>query len=147
MTGARRLRLELQFAPGQTSRVRRKISVLCLLVAWLFANGVTWNVVQVVAWAKMFRNYSESMPAAQALKLTLSGEAPCNLCRMAEAAKNTADQQLPHNAIGSGSEKFLLACNVPAPVIFVSPDLAWPGVADASGRVRTDAVPLPPPRV
>ncbi len=127
--------------------MRRKISILCLLVAWLFANGVTWNVVQVVAWARMYRDNARTMPATQALQVTFSGEAPCDLCRMADAAKNTADQQLPHDAIGSGSEKFLLACTVPAPVIFLSPDSAWPSVADASGRTRTDAVPLPPPRV
>ena len=127
--------------------MRRKISVICLLVAWLCANGVTWNVVQAVAWARMYRDNARLMPATEALKLTFSGEAPCALCRLAETAKNTADQQLPPDAIGSGSEKFLLACTVPAPVIFVSPDSAWPGVADDVGRVRTDAVPLPPPRV
>ncbi|MES1168532.1 MAG: hypothetical protein ABUL61_05125 [Oleiharenicola lentus] len=127
--------------------MRRKISVICLLVAWLFANGVTWNVVQVVAWARMYRDNARIMPATQALQLTFSGEAPCDLCRLADSAKKTADQQLPHDAIGSGSEKFLLACTVPAPVILLSPDSAWPGVADDTGLTRTDAVPLLPPRV
>lgn len=126
--------------------MRRKISVLCLLVAWLFANGVTWNVVQVVAWARMYRDYAQIMPAAQALKLTLSGEAPCDLCRLADSAKDQADQQLPHDVLGS-SEKFLLACAEPAPVILPSPDSAWPGVADDFGHTRTDPVPLLPPRV
>ena len=124
----------------------RKFPVLCLLVAWLFANGVTWNVVQVVAWAKMFHDYSETMPAAQALQLTLSGEAPCDLCRLADSAKDTADRQLPHDVLGGGADKFVLACAVPAPVVLIPPDSAWPGVVNAAGLRRTEPVPVPPPR-
>lgn len=127
--------------------MRRKLSVLCLLVAWLCANGVTWNVVQVVAWVKMYHDYAQLMPAAQALQLTLSGEAPCDLCHFAATAKDTADQQLPHDVLGGGADKFVLACQVPAPVILLPADSSWPGVADDFGRLRTDAVPVPPPRV
>ena len=34
--------------------VRRTLSIACLCLAWLCANGALWNVVQLVGWAKMF---------------------------------------------------------------------------------------------
>ena len=87
--------------------MRRKISLLCLLVAWLCANGVVWNVVQVIGWPKMLHDYSQVMPVTEAIKLTFSGEAPCDFCRVAETGKDQADQQLPsptsvvHNVVRS----------------------------------------------
>lgn len=126
--------------------VRRKLSIGCLLLAWLCANGAVWNVVQVVAWAKMFRDYSQVMPAAQALELTFDGSAPCDLCEIAEVGQNaTRDPRVP--ALGGGPEKILLISEcVPAPVL-VAPAFSWPGVADATGLTRTESVPVPPPRV
>ena len=39
----------------------------------------------------------------------------------------------------------LLAENVPA-VVLVAPDFMWPGIVDDAGLIRTDSVPVPPPR-
>lgn len=127
--------------------VRRKLSIACLLCAWVCANGVVWNVVQVVAWTKMVHDYSQVMPLAQALKVTFSGEAPCDLCHISQSAEETARQQLPHDVLGAGQEKFVLACALPVPLILLSPDSAWPGVDHDAGLTRTEAVPVPPPRV
>jgi hypothetical protein len=126
--------------------VPRKLSILCLLFAWLCANGAIWNVVQVVGWAKMFHDYAQVMPAAEAMQLTFSGEAPCDMCNLAQAGQDaTRDQQLPA-ALGGTTEKILLIAEcVPAPVL-VAPDTSWPGVADAAGLTRTRSVPVPPPR-
>ena len=127
--------------------MRRKFSIACLLLAWLCANGAVWNGVQVVAWAKMIRDYSQIMPAARAVELTFSGEAPCKLCHLAQSGQAASRDNQPPAALGGGDEKILLLAEcVPAPVL-VAPDFSWPGVADTAGLTRTESVPVPPPRV
>ncbi len=128
--------------------VRRKLSLTCLLIAWLCANGAVWNVVQVVAWAKMFRDYSQMMPAEQALKITFDGSAPCDLCHISEKARDAARDQLPRDAaLGGAMEKILLLSESVPAVVLAAPDSLWPGIADDAGLTRTEAVPVPPPRV
>jgi len=125
--------------------MRRQISTFALLFAWLCANGAVWNVVQVVAWAKMFHDYSDVMPAAQALRLTFEGEA-CNLCHIAQSAQDTARDQLPQDAALGGSDRLVLAFQATPPVVVIAPDFAWPGLVNEAGLTRTDTVPVPPPR-
>lgn len=128
-------------------RVRRTLSTTALLLAWLCANGAVWNVVQVVAWAKMFQEYSQVMPVADALELTFDGSAPCDLCTIAQSNQDAAQQQLPTDAsLGGGQEKIVLIADfAPAPVL-VAPDYVWPGLVHEAGLTRTTAVPVPPPR-
>jgi len=127
--------------------VRRKFSIACLLLAWLCANGAVWNVVQVVGWAKMVRDFTQVMPAGQALQLTFSGDAPCKLCHLAQAGQEATRDSAPPAALGGGDEKILLIAEcAPAPVL-VAPDFSWPGAVDAAGLTRTESVPVPPPRV
>lgn len=135
-------------APGISlaPAVRRKFSIACLLTAWVCANGLVWNVVQVVAWARMFQQFSQVMPAAQALRVTFSGEAPCALCKLSQTAHDTERKQLPPEAALGASDKLLLACDASAPIILLRPDAAWPGAGPATGLTRPEAVPVPPPR-
>jgi hypothetical protein len=128
--------------------MRRKISIGCLLVAWFFANGALWNVVQVVAWVKMFHEYSETMPGGEALQRTFDGIKPCKLCCMANAAKDAAQKQHPRDeALGNGSEKLLLVSECALVVVARAPNFVWPDATDNAGLIRVDAVPVPPPRV
>ena len=127
--------------------MRRKLSLTCLLLAWICANGAIWNGVQVVAWAKMIRDYSQNMPAARAVELTFSGEAPCKLCHLAQSGQDaTRDAQSPA-ALGGGDEKILLMADCVPALVLVAPDFSWPGVADTTGLTRIESVPVPPPRV
>jgi hypothetical protein len=127
--------------------VRRRFSICCLLLAWLCANGAVWNVVQVVAWAKMYHDYSRVMPSSRALQITFDGSAPCALCHLTQSAADAARRQLPRDsALGDAMEKIFLASESVPVVVLAAPDPAWPGVADAAGRTRTDAVPVTPPR-
>ena len=127
--------------------MRRKLSLTCLLLAWICANGAIWNGVQVVAWAKMIRDFSQTMPAARAVELTFSGEAPCKLCHLAQSGQDaTRDAQSPA-ALGAGEEKILLIAECEPTPVLVAQDFSWPGVADTAGRTRTELVPVPPPRV
>lgn len=108
---------------------------------------MVWNVVQVVAWARMFQQFSQVMPAARALQATFDGSAPCPLCKLSQTAQDNARKQLPAEAALGASDKLLLVCDTSAPVILVRPDSAWPGVVHDTGLTRTEAVPVPPPRV
>ncbi len=126
--------------------MRRKFSLACLLCAWFCANGVVWNVVQVVGWTKMLHDNAQTMSFRRAVEVTFSGEAPCNFCHISRTAEDAAQRQLPHDALGAANEKilFLSEC-APAPLV-LAPEISWPGVADAAGLTRTEAVPVPPPR-
>ncbi len=127
--------------------MRRTLSFTALLLAWLCANGAVWNVVQVVAWAKMFHDYAQVMPAGEAIALTFDGSAPCDMCTLAQSNQDAARQQLPTEAaLGGGQEKIVLIADfAPAPVL-VAPGFAWPGLVNEAGLTRTAAVPVPPPR-
>ena len=128
--------------------MRRHLSIGCLLFAWLCANGALWNVVQIVAWAKMFHDYSATMPTAEALELTFDASKPCKLCCIAKSAEETARKQLPREAVlGGGVEKLLLIAECAPAVVVPVPDFIWPGVTDDTGLIRKEAVPVPPPRV
>ena len=128
--------------------MRRAFPTACLLFAWLCANGALWNVVQVVAWAKMFHDYSATMPTAEALELTFDASKPCKLCCIAKSAEETARKQLPREAVlGGGVEKLLLIAECTPAVVVPVPDFNWPGVTDDTGLIRKEAVPVPPPRV
>jgi hypothetical protein len=127
--------------------MRRKLSIACLFCAWVCANGVVWNAVQVVGWAKMFHDYSQVMPWTQALKVTLDGSAPCEVCTFTEAARANERQQLPREAaLGAAHEKILFVADTAPVSLLPVPAAAWPGVADAAGLIRVEAVPVPPPR-
>ncbi len=128
-------------------RVRRRLSTLCLLAGWLCANGVVWNVVQVVGWVKMLHDYSQVMPAGEAWRMTFDGSAPCRFCRLSQQAEDTAKRELPADAaLGGGTEKLLLIADLAAEVLVPAPAVRWPGPADEAGRFRADDVPVPPPR-
>lgn len=125
--------------------VRRRLPFVLLLLAWLAANGAAWNVVQVVAWAKMFRDYSQVMPVGQALRLTFDGSAPCGLCSLAQAGAE-ATRQAGAKAVMGDSDRLVLAFHPAAPVVLAAPEPGWPGLVPAAGLVRTERVPVPPPR-
>jgi hypothetical protein len=141
----RQSRLEPRPATGKSPAVRRTFSITCLLLAWFCATGAVWNIVQAIGWAGMIRDYSQVMPMSEAIEVTFGGTAPCHLCHLAEEGQ-TRDTPAPA-APGSGMEKILLIAEcVPAPVL-VAPDYSWPAATDATGTMRAESVPVPPPRV
>ncbi len=127
--------------------MRRTVSTTCLLLAWLCANGAVWNVVQAVAWAKMFHEYSQVMPVTDAISLTFDGSAPCNLCSIAQEAQDTARSTLPGDAaLGGGADRILFVADC-TPIAVMAPiATAWPIPTSAAAPSRTSQVPVPPPR-
>lgn len=127
--------------------MRRPLSLVCLLLAWLCAQGAVWNVVQVVAWARMLHEYSQVMPVAQAIQVTFDGSAPCDLCVMTRTAQDTDRDQSPGETLPAAENKLLLSCMTADPFVLTAPDFSWPGLVPEVGLVRTEAVPVRPPRV
>jgi len=128
--------------------VRRYFAIVSLMFAWLCAHGALWNVVQVVAWVKMFHDYSTAMPAAEALQLTFDASKPCKLCSIAKSAEDTARKQSPREAIlAGGVEKLLLIVECTSAGVGPAPDFIWPSATNDTGLIRKEAVPVPPPRV
>jgi hypothetical protein len=126
--------------------VRKKISTACLLLAWLCANGVVLDAVQVVAWSRMFTGYLETMSVGAALRETFNPAKPCDLCVSVAKAQETAQKQLPAG-VERAADKLVLACETPATIVFDRKTEPWPAVLASAAPLRTDPVPLPPPRV
>jgi len=127
-------------------RLRQPFAWLAL-VAWLAASGLSWDLLQVVAWTKMSVDNATQLTAASAVSKTLQ-DAPCPLCKAAqEGRKNSAQAPLAKDELAKvkakadpvAGESLLLADKV-----FSGRDYARP--VDERGRSRVAEVPVPPPR-
>lgn len=128
--------------------MRRRLPIAALLLAWLFANGAVWNVVQVVGWSQMFATNLTYLSVGKALVKTFDGSQPCKLCVLTQTAQDAAKKQSPtETTLGGGFEKILLLADSAPALVLSAPDFAWPGVVHDSGLTRTDPVPVTPPRV
>jgi hypothetical protein len=126
--------------------VRRTCSIACLFFAGLCAIGGIWNGVQVFAWSRMFAGYARELTVGEALRATFDPAKPCELCRAVSKARETERQQAPLAAERS-TEKLLLAFQAPAQILFLPSQPAWPAAPALFAPRRTEAVPVPPPRV
>ena len=121
----------------------RRITLLVVLVAFIFSCGGQWAALQCVAWANMIREYSEVVPVGQAIEMTFSGKYPCEMCKIiaqkkeSENAKVVALFQHEKKLLSSGIEV------APRPVSLASQDfLAW----SQTLQTRSEVPPTPPPR-
>lgn len=125
--------------------MHRKLSLIVTLVAWLFATGSHWDLVQTAAWGKMFADYSRSMSYLDALQMTFSVEGLCSVCEFVDDMKSDANgNPAPAEA---GTRKIQLALATVPRVVFATPEKpTWlhddPLIPDSSRA----APPLPPPR-
>jgi hypothetical protein len=86
------------------------------------------------------------MPVAKAIRLTFSGEAPCDFCRVARSGREQTGQLPQQATLGAAVEKIFLLADAAPVVVLPAPAASWPMPAAISGSIRTEAVPLPPPR-
>ncbi|MCU0791869.1 MAG: hypothetical protein MUE42_03225 [Opitutaceae bacterium] len=133
----------------------RRLSALFVLCAWLLASGAHWDFVQGAGWARMIVNYSQTMPLADAVRLTFSADSLCGVCEFVADHKTRADATTPASSqpapaaagdsaakgklvLAAAPEYLFVYCSVPAP--------AWPAehfLADAQER---PSPPVEPPR-
>jgi hypothetical protein len=126
--------------------VRKPLSIVSLLFAWLCANGALLDAVQVFAWGKMFSENARTMDLREALSATFDPAKACDLCLSVAAAKDTAGQEQPAQVEQASADKLLLALHTPARPFFVSPVADWPETLASVAPSRTESVPVPPPR-
>ena len=122
--------------------VRRQLQVLTLCFAWLCANGALWDAVQVVAWGKMIRDYSQIMSFTQAVQKTFDGSGACEICAVVDDVKAST----PAQQVERSHERVLLALHTPEKFMMNAPAFTWPGVVHDFGLTPTDPVPVRPPR-
>ncbi len=127
-------------------RVWRKISICCLLFAWLCANGA---VCSVGCCAKRSCGNSPASAACQSLK----GGCECcgDRCNHGQGclteAEPTQAPQTNKDAVVESIESFVLHLEGAPDHGWMAPRGSWPDVAHAAGLTRTELVPVPPPRV
>ena len=128
-------------------RLRQPFAWLAL-VAWLGASGLSWDLLQVVAWTKMSVDNASQLTVAAAVSKTLE-DAPCALCKVAQDGRKNSEQaplakddnaKVKAKADPASAEIHLLAAK-----FFLGRDYARP--ADEVGVTRVAEVPVPPPRV
>ncbi len=118
-----------------------------VLFTWLLATGAQWDVLQVVAWGRMFANNAQTMEISEAAKKTFSGEM-CGLCKAIKTAREQEQQQqLPIPEAAKG--KIVLICQFSHCGISAAPAaIATERAPDARlPDERGDAPPVPPPRL
>ncbi|WP_221030705.1 hypothetical protein [Actomonas aquatica] len=126
----------------------RRLSLAFTLVAWLFATGSHWDLVQTFAWGKMFASYSQTMSYVDAARLTFSVDGMCGVCEFVQDAKQTADTDGSPAPAESGTQKIQLGLACSAPVVITAPVAEPWSLSDcALPAARPLAPPVPPPRL
>jgi hypothetical protein len=113
------------------------------------ATGSQWDLVQVIAWGRMFTGYSNEMSLTDAAKKTFSGEL-CSLCQVAQDGRKQqesgGDTAPPAKSVG----KMIDLCPLTTTTPVLAPRNGNVGrIADflvSDGRGRA-CPPNPPPRV
>ena len=127
--------------------MRRRLAIFFLVTAWLCASGVLWDMVQVVAWGRMFAGYAREANVATALRETFDPRRPCPICRAVSQARDTAQRQLPQDQNSNPALQkmvFLPEAESGPIVLAVVSDRAE--MTPARALTRPVEVPVPPPR-
>ena len=127
-------------------RLRQPLAWLAL-VAWLAASGLSWDLLQVVAWTKMSVDNATQLTAAAAVSKTLE-DAPCPLCKAAqEGRKNSEQAPLAKDEVAkvkAKADSVIGEVRLSASSLFSGRDYARPTNEMSVSRVAE--VPVPPPR-
>ena len=125
--------------------MRRRLSLLTLLTAWLLATGSQWDVVQALGWGRMIVRYAQTMPLARAVELTFTPDNLCDLCESVSQAKRTPVAALPLDPDSLG--KLILVIHPPTSVYAPLPVVGKlpPDSPALQGQGRAQP-PVPPPR-
>jgi len=121
----------------------RRLTHLLVLAAFVFSCGGQWYVLQGVAWIKMIHDFSQEVPLAQAVAMTLSGEYPCDICKAIEQKKQAEKNEI------CAIEKYDKAALLSDAVASTQPDFvpATYPIHPSAFLVHAEPPPVPPPRL
>ncbi len=124
--------------------MRRNLRALCMLAAWLCANGAALDVAQAFAWARMFAGYSRTATVEVAARETLD---PSNLCSICRAVQKSREHESRHADTAPQPGRItLLICQGVETALSRPAEPDWPETVAAFAPSWRPAVPLPPPR-
>jgi hypothetical protein len=129
--------------------MRRQLSLILTLSAWLLATGSHWDLVQTFGWGRMIATYSQSMSFTQAVKKTFSAGTTCGVCDAVTTAKqHDADASVPTAPGKSFGKIHLVFAPDSTPALLILPVVfPWSHSDQTIPTVTRAAPPLPPPRV
>ena len=131
--------------PNHRTRMFKRVSSICLLVAWLCASGTLLDTIQAFAWARMFVNYARTMSIGEAAVQTFDPGKPCPICLAVRRAREAE----PHQQSAVAPTSVVKTLLVPAQSeLFVLPSIKpeWPDPAPVLMSSWHPRVPVPPPR-
>jgi hypothetical protein len=116
-----------------------------VLLAWFLATGAQWDVVQTLAWGKMFASYARTVPLGRALSMTFDPANMCSVCRAVDEAKHHDHPEgLPGAKADTKQVLILQAASELVLGVTPTPN-PRPSEAFAHGVARA-CPPTPPPR-
>ncbi len=128
--------------------MRRQVSLILTLTAWLLATGSHWDLVQTFGWGRMIVTYSHSMSLRQAVEKTFAGDTLCGVCEVVQGAKQQQDAagaKIP----GTKAPEKIFFVSTPGVLVYASPAPSCAGLVPAVSALLSaerTAPPLPPPR-
>lgn len=128
--------------------MRRQLSLVLTLAAWLLATGSHWDLVQTFGWARMIVTYSHSMSLRLAVEKTFAGDALCGVCEVVQGAKEQQDAT-GTKAPGTKAPEKIVFLGTQGVLVYATPAPQCVGlVSIRSACLSADraAPPLPPPR-
>lgn len=127
--------------------MRRALAISSLAFACLCGTGLLWDIVQVVAWGRMFAGYARNESVCAAVTDTFDAEHPCALCQAVTAARDLAEHETPApTSPGRATERVLFLAENTFDVVPQAAAFQWPADSSRTWRQRADDVPVPPPR-
>jgi hypothetical protein len=127
-------------------RLRQPLAWLAL-VAWLAASGLSWDLLQVVAWTKMSVENAAERSVGAAVTKALA-DAPCAMCKVAQDGRKQSEQQ-PLAKEDSAKVKAKADTSLAILIVLGAHDFQGrehTRPTDEVGLIRPGEVPVPPPR-
>ncbi|MFZ9992455.1 MAG: hypothetical protein ACO3J6_08605, partial [Opitutales bacterium] len=118
------------------------------LVAWLAASGLSWALLQVVAWTKMSVENAAQRSVGAAVSKALA-DAPCAMCKVAQDGRKQSEQQ-PLAKEDAGKAKAKADNSVDVRAVIAAHDFQGRRHGrpeDEVSLTRVAEVPVPPPRL
>lgn len=127
--------------------MRRRLSLILTLAAWLLATGSQWDLVQTFAWGRMFVLNARTRPLLEAARFTFSPEGRCAICNTVSHAKRQQQENSATIPGGKPDAKILLAFEpAPSPVVAAPDSSPWSLRDPLAPAMTRAAPPVPPPR-
>ena len=123
--------------------VFRKASRFIVILALLASVGGHWALLQSVAWTRMIIERTNEDSFATAVKTTLDGEHPCDMCKRITEGKQSEQQGEKVQV----KVKLDMLCEVRLlAIVPPSQPMNFPS-SPTEGTPRAECPPVPPPRL